>query len=86
VRRRRTEIWKSGSWVLRKDNAPANNVLSIKTLLAKHKNTVFEQLPYSSDLAPCDFFLSPTMKCVLKGTRFVSVDAVKAKATELINI
>jgi hypothetical protein len=31
------------------------------------------------------FFLFPKMKSALKGTRFESVDAVKAKATELTN-
>ena len=43
--------------------------------------------PYSPDLDPCDLFLLlfPKIKSVLKGTRFESVDAVKAKATELTN-
>jgi hypothetical protein len=31
------------------------------------------------------FFLFPKIKSALKGTRFESVDAVKAKARELIN-
>ena len=31
------------------------------------------------------FFLFPKIKSALKGTRFESVDAVKAKATELMN-
>jgi len=46
---------------------------------------VLEHPPYSPDLAPCDFFLFPKMKSTLKGTRFESIDAVKAKATELMN-
>ena len=40
---------------------------------------------YSPDLAPCDFFLFPKIKSALKGTRFEFVDAVKAKATQLLN-
>jgi len=40
---------------------------------------------YSPDLAPWDFFLFPKIKSVLKGTRFESVEAVKAKATQLLN-
>ena len=40
---------------------------------------------YSPDLAPCDFSLFPKIKSALKGTRFESVDAVKAKATQLLN-
>ena len=41
--------------------------------------------PYTPDLAPCDFYLFPKIKYALKGTRFDSVDAVKAKATQLLN-
>ena len=41
--------------------------------------------PYSTDLEPCDFYLFPKIKSALKGTRFESVDAVKAKATQLLN-
>ena len=44
-----------------------------------------EYPPYSPDLAPCDFFLFPKIKSTLKGTGFESVDAVKAKATQLLN-
>ena len=51
----------------------------------KHKITMLEHPPYSPYLAPCDFFVFPKIKSALKGTRFESIDAVKAKATELIN-
>jgi hypothetical protein len=43
-----------------------------------------EHPPYSPDLALCDFFIFPKIKSVLKGTRFESVDAVNAKATQLL--
>ena len=83
--RRRPEMWKNSSWVLRQDNLPAHNALSFKTFLTKHKVTVLEHPPYSPDLVPCYFLLFPKIKSVLKGTRFESVDAVKAKAMELMN-
>ena len=44
-----------------------------------------EHPSYSLDLALCNFFLFPKIKSALKGTRFESVDAVKAKATQLLN-
>ena len=34
--------------------------------------------PYFPDLAPCDFFLSPKLKRILKGTCFKGVDNIKA--------
>jgi len=83
--RRRPIMWKNGSWVLHQDNVLAHNALSAKMFLTKHKITVLERLPYSPDLAPCDFFLFTKMKSVLQGTRFESVDAVRTKATELMN-
>ena len=38
--------------------------------------------PYSPDLAPCDFFIFPRMKKVLKRKRFADVEEVKKKTTE----
>jgi len=85
VERRRPDMWKNGSWVLHQDNVLAHNALSVKMFLTKHKITVFEHPLYSPDLAPSDFFLLPKIKSALRGTRFKSIDAVKAKAMELMN-
>jgi hypothetical protein len=52
--------------------------------LAKHKVPVLEHPPYSPDLAPSDFILFPKIKSALKGTHFESVDAVRAKAMEVM--
>jgi hypothetical protein len=58
--KKKTRMWKNGSWVLHHDNMPAHNVLSLKTFLAKHKILMLEHSPYSPNLAPCDFlFLFP---------------------------
>jgi histone-lysine N-methyltransferase SETMAR len=84
VRRKRPEVWKNGSWILHHDNVPADNALSVKTFLAKHKISVMEYPPYSPDLAPCDFFLFPEIKSALKGTCFKSIDAVKVKGMEVM--
>ncbi|PNF30316.1 hypothetical protein B7P43_G15022 [Cryptotermes secundus] len=65
-------------------NKETHNALSVKRYLAKNNIPVMEHPPYSPDLAPCDFFLFPKIKSALKGTRFESVDAVKAKATQLL--
>ena len=44
------------------DNAPAHTALSVTRYLATLGWTVVPHPPYSPDLAPCDFFLFPTMK------------------------
>jgi hypothetical protein len=41
---------------------------------------VVTQPPYSPDLAPSDFWLFPTLKIGLKGTRFATTVHIKSKA------
>ena len=84
VRRKRPELWRN-RWILHQDNAPVHNALSVKQFLATKNIAVFEQPPYSSDLAPCDFYLFPEIKSVLKGTHFVLVESVKAQKAEFLN-
>jgi len=70
---------------LHQDNAPAHNALSVKQFLANKNITVLQHPPYSPDLAPCDFYLFPKIKSVLKRTHFVLVENVKAKTAEILN-
>jgi hypothetical protein len=53
-------------------------------VIYEKQTAVLEHPPYSPDLGPCDFFLFPKAKSVLKGTRFASVTEVKMKTTELL--
>jgi hypothetical protein len=57
----------------------------VKQFLANKNITVMEHPPYLPDLAPCDFYLFPKIKSVLKGTHFLSVEDVKVKTTEILN-
>jgi len=77
VREKRKELWETTSWLLHHDNAPAHNALGIREFLAKNNIAVLEQLPYSPDLAPYDFFLFPKLKKVMKGTHFQDSEAIK---------
>ena len=72
----REETRRDKSWLLHHANAPAHKALTIRQLLAEKNITVLEQPPYSPDLAPCDFFLFPKLKGIIKGTRFVSLAGV----------
>ena len=56
----------------------------MKRYLAHKRTPVLRHAPYSPDLAPCDFFLFPKIKAVLKGTRFKTMEAVKQKTAELL--
>ena len=59
VRRKRLEKWRDGDWLLHHDNAPAHTSHLVQQFLAKHGTAQLQQQPYSSDLAPCDFFPIP---------------------------
>jgi len=77
VRRKCPEKWQDGNWILHHDNAPAHTSHLVQQFLAKHGTTQLQQPPYSPDLTPCDFFLFPRLKKVLKGHRFEATEDIK---------
>ena len=81
-KRGRRELWETRSWLLYHANAPAHIALGIREFLAKNNIAVLEQPPYSPDLAPCDLFLFPKLKEVIKGTRFQDSEAIKTAVTK----
>ena len=58
------------------DNAPAHTSTIVTAFLKKEKVTVLPHLPYSPDLAPCDFFLFPKLKAFLAGWKYQSRQAL----------
>ncbi|UYV75009.1 hypothetical protein LAZ67_12002075 [Cordylochernes scorpioides] len=62
IRQKRPELWRSKSWILHHDNAPAHTALKISKFLQDHSTSVFPQPPYSPILAHCDFFLFGKLK------------------------
>ncbi|UYV74812.1 hypothetical protein LAZ67_12001111 [Cordylochernes scorpioides] len=62
IRQKRPEQWRSKSWILYHDNAPAHTALKISKFLQDHSTSVFPQPPYSPDLATYDFFLFESSK------------------------
>jgi hypothetical protein len=62
VWRKRLELWHKRNLFLHHDNVPAH--MSLKTIgfVTKNKMVIVPNLPYSTDLAPCDFALFPNWK------------------------
>ena len=81
AREKRRELWETKSLLLHHDNAPAHNALSIQ-FLAGNNIALLEQPPYSPDLAPCNFFLFPKLKGVIRGTRFQDSKTIKTAVTK----
>ncbi|PNF23469.1 Mariner Mos1 transposase [Cryptotermes secundus] len=85
VRRKRSEMWRNGNWLLHHDNAPAHTALMVRQFLTSNNMVIVPHPPYSPDLAPSDFFLFPRMKRSLKGKRFRDVDEVKENTLKALN-
>ena len=67
------------------DNVPSHKAIIVNEFLSKHSTNTIEQPPYSSDMAPADFFLFPTLKLPLRGTRFQSVEDIKENSRRELN-
>ena len=76
VRKKRRDN-RQGEWFLYNDNAPSHKSLVLQQFLAEKSIPVTTQPPYSPDLAQSDFWLFPTLKIGLNGTRFVTMEHIK---------
>jgi hypothetical protein len=61
------EKWTTNNWSLLLDNGPGHRAVFVQDFLAKNVVITLEHPPYSLDLAPADFYLSPPLKSGLKG-------------------
>ena len=84
VRLKRPEKWRDGDWILQHNNAPAHSSRLVQKFLATHGTAQLQQPPYSPDLAPCDFFLFPRLKTVLKGHRLEAMEDIKRNSTKTL--
>jgi hypothetical protein len=53
----------------------------VQQFLSEKSIPVITRPPYSPDLAPSDFWLFPTLKMGLKGTRFATMEDIEWNAT-----
>ena len=60
------------------NNAPANTSAVATAKMVESGYELLPLSPYSSDLAPCDFFLFPNLKKSLAGQKFESNEEVIA--------
>jgi transposase len=79
----RPQLYRSGQWMLLHDNAPAHSSIRIRQLLARRGVPILDHPPYSPDLAPADFFVSPS-EDVTKGARFADVAAIQECVTAIL--
>ena len=63
--------------LLHHDNASAHTAAKTLDFLAENSVQLVSHPPYSPDLAPCDFFLFPTVKEKIRGIRFDSPEEAR---------
>jgi hypothetical protein len=84
VRAKHPKNWRTNSWFLLHDNAPAHRSVSVTDFLAKTNVTTLKDPPYAPDLAPPDFHLFYRLKSALNGRRcFAATDVIKNASEEL---
>ncbi|XP_037938203.1 protein GVQW3-like [Teleopsis dalmanni] len=87
IRQKRQDLWEANSWILHHDNTPSHKAIVVQEFLAENSTNVIDQTPYSPDMAPCDFFLFPKLKLLLRGKRFETIAAIKENSLkELMEI
>jgi hypothetical protein len=81
VRRKRPPKWRTYSWFLLHDNAPAHQLDLVKDFLAMNSVTTTKNHQHFSDLAPVDFYLFSRLKSALETRRLNATNIIK-NATE----
>lgn len=71
--------------LLHHDNAPAHTALKTRDFLDSTPVKLLGHPPYSPDLAPCDFFLFPKIKNLLKGIQFSSPEDALSAFEQAVN-
>ena len=82
VYRKGPDMWAAKNFQLHHDNAQAYSAHVIHAFLAKNNMSLVRQASYSPDLAPCNFWLFPKLKTILKERRFQSREHIMKKSTE----
>jgi hypothetical protein len=72
--------------MLHDDNVPSHQALVTREFLAHNSIITLPHLPYSPDLAPCDFFLFLKTKLKLKGRRFDRPEGLQQESQNVLGM
>ena len=78
---KRPALFKSGQWHFHQDNVPVHNSILVTDYLTKMGIKTVPHPPYSSDVAPCDFWLFPK----LRDCRYETIEKMKEAVTKVID-
>jgi len=85
VWRKRPQKLQNQNLIIRRDNALAHRSFKVSQFLTKNNMTVIPHPPYSPDLAPCDFFLSPKLRLQMKGRTFDTIEEIQEESQQVLD-
>ena len=74
---KRPALFKSGQWHFHQENAPVHNSIVVTDYLTEMDIKAVPDPPYSPDLAPYDFWLSPKLKENLRSCCYETIEEMK---------
>ena len=86
IRRVRPEYRASGNWRLLHDNAPSHRSTLVIDLFYQNHILTLNHSPYSSDLAPCDFYLFGKLHLAMKEKRYKDVEHIQTATTSILKM
>ena len=86
IRHVRPEYRESGSWRLLHENAPSHRSTLVTDFFIKNHILTLNHSPYSSDLAPCDFYLFGKLHLAMKGKRYKDVEHIQTATTSILKM
>ncbi len=87
IRTKRPHMWRRRRvlpFLLHDDNATPHTCLDTRRFQVMSNSNKVEHPPYSPDLSPCDFFLFPTIKRILRGQTFTTVQELIQEVNHLM--
>ncbi|KYN02524.1 hypothetical protein ALC62_06656 [Cyphomyrmex costatus] len=69
--------WAKNAWILHQDNTPSHIAFFTREFWIKNNIATMDHPLYSSDITPCDFYLFPKVKNVIRSEHFVDIDTIK---------
>ncbi|XP_033212390.1 uncharacterized protein LOC117169985 [Belonocnema kinseyi] len=85
IRRKQSQLWKTGDWLLHHDYAQAHASNLVQQYLLKNSVALLHQPQYSADIVPCDFWLFLRLKMLLKEDQFDDKESLETNTTDALN-
>ena len=75
----------ANGWILHQDNAPSHRAKTTQETIAQLGIEIMPHPPFSQDLAPCDFYLFPRVKRILRGRHFQTNTELNSAISGILN-